>query len=122
MKHESKILPRAAHSLNSILESADKLSAIKKSDLHVGDRVYVKTLNSCYALDVLGNGKYRVSGGWFDHKGLSPATVTVAGCTWGGSVIKVDVVAACGLSVEFGNRLITSSIQKIFLLPYGALN
>jgi len=122
MNHESSILPRAAHSLDTIIESANKLSAVKKSDLHAGDRVYVKTLNSHYALSVVGNGTYRVSGGWFDRKGLSPAIVTVAGCTWGGSVIKVDVVAACGLSLEFGNRLVTSPVQKIFLLPHASQN
>ncbi len=122
MHNESRIHHQAGHSLNKIIESADKLPAVKKSDLHVGDWVYVKTLNSCYALRVLGNGKYSVSGGWFDRKGTSPATMTIAGCTWGGSAIKVDVVAACGLSLEFGNRLITSSIQKIFVLLNGTQN
>jgi hypothetical protein len=39
----------------------------------------------------------------------------IAGCTWGGSAIKIDIVAACGLCLEFTNRLTTSPIQKIFL-------
>jgi hypothetical protein len=117
MNRESSILPRAAHSLDTIIESA-----VKKSDLHAGDRGYVKTLNSYYALSVVGNRAYRASGGRCDRKGLSPATVTVAGCTWGGSVIKVDVVAACGLSMEFGNRLVTSRVQKMFLLPHAFQN
>jgi hypothetical protein len=65
---------------------------------------------------------YSVSGGWFDKKGLSPMTTGIAGCTWRGTAIKVDIVAACGLSLEFGNRLITSTIQKVILLPLGWQN
>jgi hypothetical protein len=95
---------------------------VKKSDLRPGDYVCIQTRNSRYELRVLGNGKYAVSGGWFDRKGKSPAIMTVAGCTWGGSVIKVDIVAACGLSLEFGNRLITSTIQKVIVLRQAGQN
>lgn len=122
MEHKSRILPRAGLSLSSIVENADKLQAVKKADLRAGDWVFVKTQNSVYTIRVMGENKYRVSGGWFDRKGASPATTTIAGCTWGGSAIKIDIVAACGLSLEFGNRLITSSIQKIFVLPNGTQN
>jgi hypothetical protein len=40
----------------------------------------------------------------------------------GGSIIKVDIVAACGLSLEFGNRVVTSTIQKIFVVVNGSAN
>ncbi|MBF8296509.1 MAG: hypothetical protein HW389_3054, partial [Bacteroidetes bacterium] len=63
-------------------------------------------------------GLYEVSGGWFDKKALSPVQLKISGCTWGGSAIKIDLIAACGLRIEFGNRLITSPIQKIFVLPH----
>lgn len=46
----------------------------------------------------------------------------ILGCTWGGSIIKADVVAACGLHVEFANRVVTSPDRKIFVLPYGREN
>ena len=105
-----------------MVQAVDKLQAMKKADLRAGDWVCVKTRNSVYTIRVLGNGKYAVSGGWFDRKGLSPMITPVAGCTWGGSAIKIDIVAACGLRIEFGNRLITSTIQKIFFLPYGCEN
>jgi hypothetical protein len=113
---------QAAVSLRSIVVSGDSLRSVKKSDLRPGDYVCIETRNSRYELRVLGNGKYAVSGGWFDRKGKSPAIMTIAGCTWGGSVIKVDIVAACGLSLEFGNRLITSTIQKVFVLPQASQN
>jgi len=47
---------------------------------------------------------------------MSPVTTSIAGCTWGGSSIKVNIVAACGLCLEFGNRLITSPIQRIIVV------
>lgn len=106
-----------AVSLETLTHSAKRLIAIKKRDLQPGDWVFVKTLRSIYRLRVTGNGMFEVTGGWFDAKGLSPLTTRVLGCTWGGSAIKVDVVAVCGLRLEFGNRLTTSPIQKIFLVP-----
>ena len=56
---------------------------------------------------------YSISGGWFDSQGLSPARLSIAGCTWGGSVIKQDIVAACGLRLEFGNRVVTTRIREV---------
>jgi hypothetical protein len=108
--------------LERIVEHSLHVRGLSKADLAPGDRVFVKTRNSLYDIRVLGNGMYSVSGGWFDKKGLSPMTTRIAGCTWGGSAIKVDIVAACGLSLEFGNRLITSTIQKVILLPLGWQN
>jgi hypothetical protein len=60
---------------------------------------------------------YRVSGGWFDRKHMSPLKLGINGCTWGGSAIKVDVVAACGLHLEFGNRVLTSRIERLRVIP-----
>lgn len=108
--------------LERIVEHSLGVRGLSKADLAPGDRVFVKTRNSLYDIRVLGNGMYSVSGGWFDKKGLSPMTTGIAGCTWRGTAIKVDIVAACGLSLEFGNRLITSTIQKVILLPLGWQN
>jgi hypothetical protein len=104
--------------LERIVNRSLHVRGLSKADLAPGDRVFVKTRNSLYDIRVLGNGMYSVSGGWFDRKGLSPMTTRIAGCTWGGSAIKVDIVAACGLSLEFGNRLITSTIRKVIHLPF----
>ena len=49
-------------------------------------------------------------------------TVKINGCTWGGSAIKIDIVAAAGLCLEFGNKVRTSPIQKIALFPKGSIN
>ena len=39
-------------------------------------------------------------------------TTNINGCTWGGSAIMIDIVAACGLHLEFGNRVVTSKIRQ----------
>lgn len=90
--------------------------------MRVGDRLLVMTCNSVYSVRAMEGGLYLVSGGWFDRKGLSPMKVTIRGCTWGGSAIKLDIVAAYGLQLEFGNRVITSPIRKVFFFPYGSEN
>ncbi len=102
-------------SLQSETRMADLLDQVRKADLQPGDWVFIKTLQSTYRIKVKGSGRYEVSGGWFDKKALSPMELGIAGCTWGGSAIKIDIVAACGLCLEFANRLITSPIQRIIL-------
>ena len=115
-------MERVGTTLERIVEQSLNLKGVGKADLVPGDHVFVKTRNSVYDIQVLGSGMYSVSGGWFDKKGLSPTKLGIAGCTWGGSAIKVDIVAACGLRLEFQNRLITSTIQKIILMPVGWQN
>lgn len=122
MQNPSKVYRPMGQSLERIVEVTETLEAVKKSDLRVGDWLLVKTLNSVYTMQAVEGSRFRVSGGWFDRNGRAPAIITIAGCTWGGSVIKIDVAAACGLCLEFGNRLITSTIQKIVVLRRGAEN
>ncbi len=102
-----------AHSLEALVKQAGRLEGVRKTDLRSGDWVLVTTLNSLYSIYVLGDGNYRVTGGWFDREGKAPATIAINGCTWGGRAIKSDMVAARGLCLEFGNWVITTRIQKI---------
>lgn len=102
-------------SLDAMVKSSDFLHEVCRKDLHAGDWLAVKTRNSVYSIRVEGSGLFKVCGGWFDRRGKSPARTSIRGCTWGGSAIKIDIVAACGLRIEFGNCLITSPIQKIFV-------
>lgn len=95
---------------------ADRLEAVRKNDLLSGDSVLVQTKNSVYAIRALGEGLYEVSGGWFERHGGSAQVVTINGCTWGGSAIKQDIVAARGLYLEFGNRVVTTRIRDILLI------
>ena len=103
-------------SLEAITRSIQWLQHVPRSDFRPGDSLIVMTCNSTYNLHAQEDGSCLASGGWFDSKGASPMTVRINGCTWGGCVIKVDIVAACGLCLEFGNRVTTSPIQRIILL------
>ena len=98
--------------LGAIVKQTDQLAAVRKNELRFGDRVVVTTRNSTYSIHVLKNEQYAISGGWVDKEGLSPMTTNINGCTWGGSAIKVDIVAAYGLHLEFGNRVVTSRIKE----------
>jgi len=105
--------------LEEIVESAGHLKQVRKSDLQCGDVAIITTRNSVYSIRVLGDSVYLVSGGWFDRKGVSPMRTTIRGCTWGGSIMKSDIVAACGLCLEFGNRVVTSTIQEVHVISCG---
>ena len=102
--------------LATITQQAGRLKEVRKEELTFGDWVVVTTLNSTYSIRVLEGDLYSISGGWFDNEGLSPLRTTITGCTWGGSAIKLDIVAACGLHLEFGNRVVTSAIQKVCVI------
>ena len=103
----------SGHRLDKIVESSMQLKLVRKEDLQFGDMVLITTRNSLYSVYVLDAEHYIVSGAWFDRKGLSPVKASIAGCTWGGNIIKVDTLAACGLRLEFGNRVLTTTIQKV---------
>ena len=103
----------AVRTLGAIVHHSQCLETVYKSDLELGDWIVVLTKNSTYSISFLGNDLYTVSGGWFDRQDEAPLTVSVNGCTWGGSAIKSDILAAPGLFLEFGNRVRTTRIQKV---------
>ena len=102
-----------AQTLATRVTHARSLEEVRKKDLHAGDRVLVTTRNSLYTIWVLDEGVYWVSGGWFDLQRISPQRVVISGCTWGGSAIKRDILAALGLRLEFGNSVCTTRIREV---------
>jgi hypothetical protein len=102
--------------LEAITNHARTLEEVRKRDLRSGDRVLVTTKNSLYTLCALGDRHFLVWGGWFDRQGTSPQRVSINGCTWGGSAIKLDIIAALGLRLEFGNRVLTTPIRHVRLI------
>lgn len=113
---------RIGLSLSRLVDAADCSGQIYKTALHGGDYLLIKTSNSVYTIRALADGMFLASGGWFDRKGKSPMRVRITGCTWGGSAIKLNIAAARGLCLEFGNRVTTTPIQTIVLLPHGNTN
>ena len=106
--------------VNAILDQVGVSQPARKRELDRGDYVVVTTENSVYSIQVLENSTYLVRGGWFDRQRMSPVRLSISGCTWGGSVIKNDIVAACGLHLEFGNRLLTSRIRDVLVIRASA--
>jgi hypothetical protein len=102
-----------ARTLSAIVDHSQQLEPVRKKDLRDGDWVVVTTRNSRYSICVVGPDLYTVSGGWFDRQSTAPFTVAVNGCTWGGSAIKSDILAAPGLFLEFSNRVRTTRIQQV---------
>ena len=105
-----------------LVRQTDRMRLVRKKELRTGDTVVVKTNNSMYTIRAEKSGRFLVSGGWFDRKGLGPMETTIAGCTWGGSAIIADAVAAVGQHIEFGNRVVTSPVASFFVIPREVLN
>ena len=104
-------MPNTGWSLEALTAVAARLSAVRKANLRWGDQVIVTTKNSVYSLFVVEDGTYWVTGGWFNRHLCSPQRVWVNGCTFGGTAIMTDIVAAPGLFLEFGNRVTTTRIR-----------
>ena len=102
--------------LSAIVDNVDQLKAVYKSDLEFGDQLVVTTRNSNYFIHAFEGDLYSITGGWFDLHGLSPINIGINGCTWGGRAIKQDLLAACGLHLEFGNNVVTSRILRFQII------
>lgn len=101
--------------LDSLVRCVDRLHATRRRDIRPGDFIVVSTKNSVYRLQALADGLFHASGGWFERN-AAPRTVSVNGCTFGGSTICTDIVAAKGLFLEFGNKVSTTRIRSVRVL------
>ncbi len=115
-------MSKYAHDLAVLSARSPEERGVRRSDVAPGDVLVVKTRNSIYAVRLLAGGDFSVSGGWFDRKFGGPILTTIAGCTWGGTILQRDLVAACGMHLEFGNRVVTSVIQQVCHFPGRVLN
>jgi hypothetical protein len=95
---------------------AQEVESVQRGNLAWGDWLLITTRNSTYTLLVLDEDTFAVSGGWFDERCDAPQRMRVNGCTWGGTAIKQDVLAARGLFLEFGNRVVTTRIESVRIL------
>lgn len=115
MVSKRNIPAQPARTLSGIARYVERLPVTRTGDLAPGDCVIVSTRNSVYRLQSLGGNVFRVTGGWFDRN-PDARTVTVNGCTFGGTVICTDIVAANGLFLEFGNHVSTTRIRDVRVL------
>ena len=110
------------YSLSSFGDLSAKAGAVRRQEVLPGDSIMVRTQNSVYALRLGNDGAFSVSGGWFRRKGRENTKMTITGCSLGGNMIRVDTIVACGFSIEFGNRLVTSPVRSFFVLRNGWVN
>ena len=102
--------------LEQMAESALDLKGVRRRDIRAGDRLVVSTLNSRYCLTACDDGLFLAAGGWFDRSHKAPVRIAINGCTAGGKAIYRNLVAAPGLFLEFGNRVVTTRIQRTRLI------
>lgn len=119
----SGIRPAAGLDARPVVRTLDRLAdharfvkGVRVEAVASGDWLVVRTANSVYSLAALGDGTYRVSGGWFTAHGADASRVRVAGCTWGGPALHTRLVAAPGMYLEFANGVRTTRIQDVRLV------
>jgi len=95
---------------------------IFRDSVRFGDLIEVTTKNSTYMLFVVDSRNFLASGGWFERKGRVPTRVQIPGCTWGGSAIKLDVIAVRGLCIEFQDKAVTSKVLRMKIHRETSLN
>jgi hypothetical protein len=113
---------RSAHDLSALVRNASQTQGVRRGELNTGDVLMLYTQNSIYTARVVGPNRFVVSGGWFDLNNMPGIETTIVGCTWGGSSIHKDFVASCGMRTEFGNRVLTSIIQRVVKIPAPIMN
>ena len=113
---------KRAHDLNALVEYADQARGVRRTELSPGDVLILYTQNSVYTVRMIDPNRFSVGGGWFDANGATGQITTIVGCTWGGSSIHRDFVASCGMRVEFGNRVLTSILQRVVRVPAAVMN
>ncbi|MDA0683449.1 MAG: hypothetical protein O2797_00460 [Bacteroidetes bacterium] len=111
-----------AHSLSALTDHASHAVGIKRSDLNPGDVIMLYTRNSVYTARFMEDGRFAVSGGWFDQHYDRAFVTSITGCTWGGKCINREFVGSCGMRVEFGNRVLTSVLQRVVCVPRVLMN
>jgi len=108
---------RKAIALDGLTDAADLVDGVRRRDLQSGDRIIISTKNSVYSLTVRADGRFDVSGGWFEREGEGEIRLEVRGCTAGGHAIFTDHIAAQSLFMEFSDGLRTTRIRSVRLIP-----
>ena len=114
MENESNIPIEA----ESLMHSVEHEFSIEVGDINIGEELTIKTTSSEYHLERRADGFYMYGGEKFFKK---PTKVEVIGCTFGGSILKVDTISE-GMQLEVVNletneRTTTSFIKKITKSP-----
>jgi len=101
--------------VNRNLVQSEIEGAVRLQDLEPGAVLRMNTENTCYEIVVLHRGSAYLSG--HPHYCPQPVLVTIAGSTWGGSMLKVHFIGR-GMHLEFRHPgyptpIVTSIIREI---------
>jgi len=101
--------------VNRNLVQSEIEGAVRLQDLAPGSMLRMHTQNTCYEIVVLHGGSAYLSG--HPHYCPQPVLVTIAGSTWGGSMLKVHFIGR-GMHLEFRHpgyptAIVTSIIREI---------
>lgn len=113
---------RTPMAFDRLVDGSGEVQGVSREDVRRGDTVMAYTRNSVYTLRRLDDGRFEVSGGWFDREPGAPVVLGITGCTWGGSAVRRDLVAGCGMRIEFSNRVLTSTVLRVVHFPGKILN
>ena len=113
---------RRAQELSALVKNASDAEGVRRGELNLGDVLLLYTQNSIYTVRVVAPNRFSVTGGWFDTNDSHGLVTTIVGCTWGGSSVHRDFVASCGMRIEFGNRVLTSILQRVVRVPAAIMN
>jgi len=113
---------KRARDLKTLVDHAADARGVRRTELRPGDVLILYTQNSIYTVRMVEPNRFSVGGGWFDANGATGQITTIVGCTWGGSSIHREFVASCGMRVEFGNRVLTSILQRVVRVPAAVMN
>ena len=113
---------KSGYNLAQLVRHAGDATGVRRSDMASGDMLLLYTQNSIYRVQKLNDNSYSVSGGWFDQHHQADVVTSIVGCTWGGTSVHRDFVASCGMRVEFGNRVLTSILQRVVKIPAALMN
>lgn len=108
-----------ARTLSRLAAEAADIQGVRRADLRDGDWIVARTRNSTYTLAVGTGRTFVVTGGWFLHHPGESRLVGVNGCTWGGSAILTDMIAAPGMYIEFTNGVRTTRVRDVQLMRAG---
>lgn len=97
----------------SLFEIARQL--VRREQIKPQDKIWIQTKNSEYQIEVIDQSQFKIQGGWFDRRNLSPFLGPIAGATWGWGDLTPEIIAQIGMRIKFGNGTTTSRVQAIIL-------
>lgn len=90
---------------------------VRREQVKPKDKIRIQTKNSEYQIEVIDQTRFKIQGGWFDRRKLSPFFGSIDGATWGWGDLTPEIIAKTGMRIQFSNGTTTSQVQTIIISP-----